>query len=495
MFSIKNKKVYTYIFIFLAGALYTSSFSPFDHKISIFISLIVFFSLLINNNPKESILISYIYALSIFITGVSWIFNSIYFYGGEYLIFSLFLTTLFILLISIFFIPIGLLINKKSHNLLYLYPLIVPSVWVFTEILRSYIFGGFPWLLVGTSQIGTIFNIFFPLLGSYSVSFLVIMLSILVTLVIYNRRFIQIFIKYLISIIGIVIFLHIFQPNLTSPDNKESLGISIIQPNIHLGTKYDKTKIKAIKKKYTDLMHDNNINNLIILPETAIPTLYENDKEFYENIIKDRNVNLITGVFRYDKSQNMVYNSMLSISDKEYFYDKRHMVPFGEYTPLKSVFGYIAEILDLPMSNLTEGKNIQKPFINGEVVIHQLICYEAAFPSLLNITNAPSLIVNISNDAWFGNSLAPYQHLQIAQSRALESKKFLVRVANTGISAIIDQNGQIVEQIPLNAEGVINTKIYPLRGITPYMYFGDYPILMLIFSIMIFYWNRYKKHG
>ena len=214
-----------------------------------------------------------------------------------------------------------------------------------------------------------------------------------------------------------------------------------------------------------------------------------------ENIIKDRNVKLITRVFRCDKSQSMDYNSMLSISDKEYFYDKRHMVPFGEYTPLKSVFGYIAEILDLPMSNLTEGKNIQKPFINGEVVIHQLICYEAAFPSLLNITNAPSLIVNISNDAWFGNSLAPYQHLQIAQSRALESKKFLVRVANTGISAIIDQNGQIVEQIPLNAEGVINTKIYPLRGITPYMYFGDYPILMLIFSIMIFYWNRYKKHG
>ena len=186
---------------------------------------------------------------------------------------------------------------------------------------------------------------------------------------------------------------------------------------------------------------------------------------------------------------------MLSLSDKEYFYDKRHMVPFGEYTPLDFIFGFIGEILNLPMSNLTEGKKIQKPFIFNETSIHQLICYEAAFPSLLNITNDFSFIVNVSNDAWFGNSLAPYQHLQIAQSRALESNKYLVRVANTGISAIIDQNGKIVNKIKLNTEGVINSRILALKGITPYMRFGDYPVLMLIFSIMLFYWNSYKKYG
>jgi len=186
---------------------------------------------------------------------------------------------------------------------------------------------------------------------------------------------------------------------------------------------------------------------------------------------------------------------MLSLSDKEYFYDKRHMVPFGEYTPLEFIFGFIGEILNLPMSNLTEGKKIQKPFIFNEAIIHQLICYEAAFPSLLNITNDSSFIINVSNDAWFGNSLAPYQHLQIAQSRALESRKYLVRVANTGISAIIDQNGKIVNKIKLNTEGVINSRILALKGITPYMRFGDYPVLMLIFSIMLFYWNSYKKYG
>tara|TARA_B100000482_G_scaffold120897_1_gene87435 strand:- start:583 stop:1698 length:1116 start_codon:yes stop_codon:yes gene_type:complete len=370
----------------------------------------------------------------------------------------------------------------------------VPSVWVFIELARSYVFGGFPWLLVGTSQIETLFNVVFPLFGTYFVSFLIVMLSIIITLIINDRKFILLSIKYLISIIGLIIIFQIYPPNLLPHENQKPLRVSLVQPNIHLGIKYDKSKINLIKNKYSDLL-DNDMHNLIILPETAIPTLYESDKNFYKNILKNKNTHLITGIFRYNKSNNEIYNSMLSLSDKEYFYDKRHMVPFGEYTPLDFIFGFIGEILNLPMSNLTEGKKIQKPFIFNETSIHQLICYEAAFPSLLNITNDFSFIVNVSNDAWFGNSLAPYQHLQIAQSRALESNKYLVRVANTGISAIIDQNGKIVNKIKLNTEGVINSRILALKGITPYMRFGDYPVLMLIFSIMLFYWNSYKKYG
>ena len=494
MFSEKIIKNHIYIFTFLIGALYTLSFSPFNFKPLIYFSLAAFFYFLINSNRKKSMLISYLYALAIFTTGVSWIFNSIYFYGGEHLAISLFLTILFILVLSAFFIPIGLFVNKQSQNILYLYPIMVPSVWVFIELVRSYAFGGFPWLLVGTSQIDTLFNVAFPLFGTYFVSFLAIMLSIIIALIVKDRKFISLGIKYLISIIGLIITFHIYQPNLASHHNQKVLGISLVQPNIHLGIKYDKTKINLIKNKYSELI-DNDMHNLIILPETAIPTLYENDKNFYKHIFKNKNTHLITGIFRYNKSNNEIYNSMLSLSDKEYFYDKRHLVPFGEYTPLKFIFGYIGEILNLPMSNLTEGKKTQKPFIFDETMIHQLICYEAAFPSLLNITYDFSFIINISNDAWFGNSLAPYQHLQIAQSRALESKKYLVRVANTGISAIIDQNGKIVNKIKLNTEGVINTRILALKGITPYMRFGDYPVLMLIFSIMLFYWNSYKKYG
>ena len=138
-----------------------------------------------------------------------------------------------------------------------LYPIMVPSVWVFIELARSYVFGGFPWLLVGTSQIETIFNVVFPLFGTYFVSFLIVMLSIIITLIINDRKFISLSIKYLISIIGLIIIFQIYQPNLLPHENQKPLRVSLVQPNIHLGIKYDKSKINLIKNKYSELL-DND---------------------------------------------------------------------------------------------------------------------------------------------------------------------------------------------------------------------------------------------
>ena len=185
---------------------------------------------------------------------------------------------------------------------------------------------------------------------------------------------------------------------------------------------------------------------------------------------------------------------MLVLNKDEQIYNKRHLVPFGEYTPFKTFFSYIANKLNIPMSDLSHGDLNQNPFLVDNITMHPLICYEIAYPSLINMTNNYSVIINISNDAWFGNTFAPYQHLQIAQVRALETAHPVIRAAITGISAIIDKNGSIIENISLNTDGSINNKVYPSKGVTPYMYFGDYPLLMLIFSIMLFYWMRYRKY-
>jgi apolipoprotein N-acyltransferase len=185
---------------------------------------------------------------------------------------------------------------------------------------------------------------------------------------------------------------------------------------------------------------------------------------------------------------------MLVLNKDEQIYNKRHLVPFGEYIPFKDFFSYIAKRLNIPMSDLSHGDLNQKPFSVDNITMHPLICYEIAYPSLINMTNDYSVIINISNDAWFGDTFAPYQHLQIAQVRALETAHPIIRAANTGISAIIDKNGLIIAIIGLDTEGFINGKVYPSKGITPYMYFGDYPLLMLIFSIMLFYWTRYRRY-
>ena len=181
---------------------------------------------------------------------------------------------------------------------------------------------------------------------------------------------------------------------------------------------------------------------------------------------------------------------------KELIYNKRHLVPFGEYTPLENIFGIVGDMLQIPMSNISHGASIQGKMYHNDISIHPLICYEIAYPSLINVNDSDyGVIINLSNDAWFGNSFAPYQHLQIAKVRALEARLPIIRAANTGISAVIDKKGVIINKIKLNQAGYINVEVYPSKGITPYMYFGDYPLLMLIFSIMLLYWKYYRKYG
>ena len=169
-----------------AGLLYSLAFSPIDFKIGIFISLVIYFYILINSTIKSSLFKSYLYGIAVFTSGVSWIFNSIYYHGGEHLFFSLIMTLIFILFVSIFFIPIGYIINKGNNKYRVYYPAIVSSTWVLMEIIRSNIFGGFPWLLAGFSQTGTIFDYLYPVFGVYFVSFIIVMISMMLLILIFD---------------------------------------------------------------------------------------------------------------------------------------------------------------------------------------------------------------------------------------------------------------------------------------------------------------------
>ncbi len=417
---------------------------------------------------------------------------SVYYYGGENFILSFLITISLIMFLSLFIMPLGFILNKNYQDKSFITLMIIPSLWVALELLRSVILGGFPWLIAGHSQEGTIFNVIYPIAGSYFVSFLIATISIVITLLARGK----LYSPNLKNIFVIIIFfsiLYFYNPT-WSKNKDDPLKISILQPNINLGLKYDNAKIDFIKKKYLSMISENVTNETIVFPETAIPLIYERDKIFYNSILSDDNPNIITGIFHKKSSQNKIYNSMLLLNKDEQIYSKRHLVPFGEYTPFKRFFSYIADKLKIPMSDLSHGDLNQKPFLINDVIIHPLICYEIAYPSLINMTKDYSIIVNISNDAWFGNTFAPYQHLQIAQVRALETAHPIIRAANTGISAIIDKNGLIVKKISLDTKGLINGEVYPSRGTSPYMYFGDYPILMLIFSIILFYCKRYRRY-
>lgn len=486
-----------YSLVIISGILYTTSFEPMNLKIMAYLSLFIFIYIASNNDRKSSIKLSVLFGFTIFLFGASWVFDSLYNYGGGYLFLSLLMTFLFIIIISALFVPIGFIINKKvkerSHVL---FPFLVSSIWVICELIRSNIFGGFPWLLLGTSQSETFMNILFPLLGTYFISFLIIFIVASLVTFIHNNRNSYILLNLIFPLLAIV-FLNILNIKFIS-SSVSPIRISIIQPNISQLLKFDKEYIGQIKEKYVSLIKSVQNVDLIIFPETVIPRIYNDDKEFYSSLrsILSNNTSLLTGIFRSNPQRTDIYNSLVLFDEYEQFYDKRHLVPFGEYVPLKPIFNFFAKILNIPMSNISEGSESQKHITLSGISLYPLICYEIAYPSLINLRDdSPGFIVTISNDAWFGDTSAPSQHLQIAQTRALETSHYVLRSANTGISAIIDPSGTIIKKINLNQSGVLQSEVFPSKGKTPYMVFGDYPVLMLIFIIMFIHFRQIYKYG
>jgi len=499
--SILQKNIYLkYLLVIIAGIIFPYAFSPHNFKILIFISLLIYFYILFQSDEQESKKLSFIYGFFIFLFGVSWIFNSIYNFGGQNLFISLLLTLLFIFLLALIFVPIGIFINKDyfSHSI-HRRVFIGSSIWVLLEWFRSNLFGGFPWLLLGHSQTGTYLEAIFPLLGTYLVSYIIVSSALYSALIFLNQGKISKCFFGIIIIIVSVITINIFDRTWIT-HSAQGINFSIIQANIKQEIKFSQNEITEIKKKFLFSTLSRKNRDLVIWPETAIPTLYHHDRQFFIELIQKmgNKTSLLSGTFRFDKDSKKYFNSLVLLNKKnEQFYDKRHLVPFGEFTPLPAVFGLLAKKLNIPMSNLSEGDGKTTILSLHKINIHPLICYEIAYPYLINTGyDNFGLILNISNDAWFGDSSAPYQHLQIAQVRALETQKYILRSANTGVSALISPKGRILDKVDFGKEGVLDGEVYGTKGRTPYMYFGDYPILMLIFLFTFFILkNRLRNNG
>ena len=190
--------------------------------------------------------------------------------------------------------------------------------------------------------------------------------------------------------------------------------------------KYGKDNIDDIKNILYSMSNNSDKSDLIIYPETVIPELYKKRKIFIIKYYLEIQNILISGIFRYDLDSNKTFNSMLIIENRELFYDKIKLVPFGEFTPLQELFTPLARLLNIPMSNLSRGNTNQRDNAKN-FMIYPLICYESTYPRLIKQKNLskPGVIVILSNDSWFGDSLAPYQHLQISQTRAVEFNKYI----------------------------------------------------------------------
>jgi len=477
----------------LAGTSLPLSFAPYGLFPFAVLSPALLFFLWQNISPRRAFWRGFVYGVGLFGVGVSWVHISFYQFGGMPLFGAILLTALFVLGMALYPALLGGLLtrffpNKTPTKLL----LILPAAWTLIEWLRAWLFTGFPWLSLGYSQIDSPLNGFVPLLGVYGVSWITVFSAALLVYGFYLKK--KLALPIFILIWGGGWLLN--GVSWTTPVGKP-LQIALVQGNVPQEFKWLSSYQLSTIQRYLELSQVEA--DIIIWPESAIPLFLHEIRQylpdFFKKLAKQRityGSEFIIGIPVMTKN-GAYFNSVVSIGTQPGSYNKHHLVPFGEYIPLQFLLGEFLKLLEVPMSDFSAGKAQQDNLYSAGQAIGVSICYEDAFGALIrNSLPSAKLLVNVSNDAWFGDSIAPHQHLEIARMRALESGRYLLRATNTGISAVIDNKGQITKQAPQFKIMTLIASAQAYEGATPYIRFGNALVVVLLFVCLLLGGVRYN---
>ena len=464
---------------FLFGAINFLSFAPFDFKFLVIVSY-GYVAYLFNQNLTQRSLFTrlFIWGFAFWIFGTGWIIVSIHYYGNI----SIYLSFIAIVLLSIFlaivFItPLALFNNLIKSSPDSLKAVVFASCFLFIELLRYFLFGGFPWLSPGLIAIDTFYQIGIPFIGAFGMSFFIYYFAFFFI----NETVLGTSIK-LILIAALVSLSYLEIPS--KGISNSAMDINLVQPAIDLNTKYSIQSYEDIVDSlFAYTISEPEVVN--IWPETPLPFDSEHPNMGYiRNYLNQNNLTILGGSWRFQEEK--LFNT-LEIYNTGDFYSKRRLVPFGEFIPLSGIFNNLFDVLELPMSYVSAGTENKIMQINGHKFI-SAICFDIAYPfDFTKVSNNYHFIVNISNDTWFGSSYGPSQHLQITRARAIEHNKYLLRATNDGISAIIDNNGTIVDKIEKGISGNLRGQIFLNNDISFYVTHGwwlslGFPCFMIIFA-------------
>lgn len=500
---------------FFLGAISGFSMAPFNYTLFLFITfplMIYFLDGIYNYSHKKfikSFFLFFFFGIGFYAISIFWLVTP-FSYNEVVNIWLVPLIVFFLILfLSIFNGLVGLCSmyfwNKGFYRIL-----IFSSFWIFFELVRSYILTGFPWNLISytwswNEEIMQITSF----IGSYGLSFFTVLGCASLIYFKQFKKYLNLFPVFLIF--TFYIFGYFFLQN-KSNSFSEKIFVQIIQPNISQHIKNNvANQNTTINKLFllssdsyfsaSDNLHDKKV--LIIWPETAITSILDSQQEknveYFSSFLKENQL-LVTGIPRLENNQ--FFNSLIVVDYQRRIlanYDKYHLVPFGEYIPLASFFSFVGiEKYFDKFSQFSSGNNRRNISLKGIPSFRSLICYEVIFPWEIISKNdtRPSFIINITNDAWFGDISGPYQHLVATRFRSVEFGLPILRSANTGISAIIDPYGRLINFIKLNETGVISSPLPKATGRTFYSRFGDYPLAIFLFIILFFgFFSRNNYHN
>ena len=516
-----TRNLYGQLFVaFILGAVQVFAFAPFKQWWVIYPAFVGFFLLLqqLQKSTQRYFLISFIFSLSTMIANLHWIYVSMDLFGGMPKMVSVLLIVLLCAYLALY-PSLALWASSRFLGLsnTQRYLLLIPVFWLISDWLRGYVLTGFPWAYLGYSHADTPLVGFAPILGVQGITLAVMVICGALTLLIQKQK-----IGLSLTVISALLISGFILQKQQYTTAQPAISVSLVQGNIDQNKKWEKEQLSPSLQKYLRLSETglDDQAELIIWPESAIPALELNVQAFLQPLslnLAAKNKTLITGIIGYEVKTDSYYNSIITLGKlpkrqlskqpstrqqgyslhSRNRYQKHQLLPIVEFVPFETLLRPLAPYFNLPMSSFQRGAQVQKNLQTEQVSLAAAICYEIAFPELLrkNIGEKTGVILTISNDAWFGNSIGPAQHLQIARMRAIEFARPLLRSTNNGVTAIFDASGNELGRLPVNVAAVLSKKIQPAFGQTPYQYAGSYPLYLycLLVLLGLFLYARYKK--
>ena len=493
---------------FVAGALAHLGFAPYSLWWLPPLSLALFYLLLRGQSPRQAAWTGFGFGLGLFTLGIRWVHVSMDQFGGLPLAVSLLLMLLLCAYLALYPALAAYLFGRWRSNAWWQRPLLFAALWIITEWLRGWVLTGFPWLWLGYSLIDS------PLAGAAStigVMGLSLVLVLATALAMEYRR--QRWQPALLTaaLVGLTALLA-HQQWITTTDKQ--VDVALVQGNIPQSAKWQEEQMWPTIIKYMDMSRPHLDADLVIWPEAAIPAVEPWVKDYLELIDTTANLRqsaVITGIIARegDRLGKDYYNALLVLGNDQAKtqesghygtqhtnrYYKHQLLPIGEFVPLGDLLRPLAPFFNLPMSSFQRG-DAQQPDLKA--LGHTLtpaICYEIAFPELVrkNLKADTEMLLTVSNDAWFGSSIGPHQHMEIARMRALELGRPLLRVTNNGVTAVVDGQGQITAQLPQFEEGVLRHQLTLVEGVTPFSRWGQTPWLVLAGLIVAIGWRQASR--
>jgi len=468
---------------FAIGASLNLSFAPFAWWPVGILAPAMLFALVRGLPPRRAAAAGAAFGAGLFSFGTYWLYTCIHSFGLAPIWLTLFLQVALVAIMASYSALLCFVANRfwlKSGATRDW--LVLPALWVVLEWLRGWLFSGFPWLSIGYAFIDSPLAGWAPLLGVYGITWAAAFAAVAVHLLFgagsaKARRVAS------LCALG-ALFL---APSLASRiawthPSGAAFPIAAVQAAIPQDEKWQENNREATIARYSQLTSEAWGARLIVWPEAALPVLANNIQDYLQSLQaagRRHDADFAIGLVNYDPVTQQYFNGLRVLSDTGGgWYYKRHLVPFGEYFPVPPFVRSWMRLMSLPFDDLTRGSESQPVLSAAGQKLGLTICYEDAYGSQqLQVLRQATLLVNVTNNAWYGDSSAPHQHLQISRLRALEAGRYLIRAANDGITALIGPQGQIIARLPQFQEGVLHGEVQPMSGLTPYARCGNYPVI------------------